>query len=75
LLAKKVSSAPSEKKATTKKEGGSSFNRVMSEKERETQAMEEMFSKAKRLDLGEDEIEGLPKGGNTDGGFVEEDWD
>jgi len=47
----------------------------MNEKERENLAMEEMFSKAKKLDLGDEEIEGIPKEGNTDGGFAEEDWD
>jgi len=70
-----VSSAPADKKTTPQKQGGSSFTRVMGEKERENQAMEEMFSKAKRLDVSDDEIEGLPKAGNTDGGYAEEDWD
>ena len=64
-----------DRKATPTKGAGSSFARVMSEKERENLAMEEMFSKAKKLDLGDEEIEGIPKEGNTDGGFAEEDWD
>ena len=46
----KVSMAPAEKKAATTS-AGSSYQRVMSEKEKEKAAMEEMFSKAKRLDV------------------------
>lgn len=73
--ANEVSSAPVDKKAALKKGDGSSFARVMSEKERESMAMEEMFSKAKKLDVSDEEIEGIPKRGNTDGGFADEDWD
>jgi len=68
-----LSQAPSEKKATPKKTG-SSFQRVMTEKEREEQAMQEMFSKAKKLDVSDEEIEGIPKTGNTDAGFDDDDW-
>jgi hypothetical protein len=53
--------------------GGSSFQRIMSDKERESQAMDEMFEKAKRLDV-DDEVEGIPKVGNTDVGFDDGDW-
>jgi hypothetical protein len=68
-----VSSAPSEKKATLKGTE-SSYSRVLSEKERESLAMEEMFDKAKRLDVDDDEIEGIPKTGNTDVGYDDDDW-
>lgn len=53
---------------------GSSFQRIMSDKEKESQAMDEMFEKAKRLDVDDDEVEGIPKKGNTDVGFDEDDW-
>ena len=71
----KVSMAPSEKKATTTS-AGSSYQRVMSEKEKEKAAMEEMFSKAKRLDVNHDDepVEGIPKTGNTDAGYDDDDW-
>ena len=46
----------------------------MSEKEREEQARKEMFEKAKRLDLSDEEIEGIPKTGNRDAGFDDDDW-
>ena len=68
-----VSSATSEKKATIKGTG-SSYSRVLSEKEKESLAMEEMFSKAKKLDVSDDEIEGIPKTGNTDAGYDDDDW-
>jgi len=73
--ANEVSSAPVDKKPALKKGDGSSFARVRSEKDRENMAMEEMFSKAKKLDVSDEEIEGIPKMGNTDGGFADEDWD
>jgi hypothetical protein len=70
-----VSMAPAEKKIATKS-AGSSYQRVMSEKEKEKAAMEEMFSKAKRLDVNNDDepIEGIPKTGNTDAGYDDDDW-
>jgi hypothetical protein len=46
----------------------------MSEKERQEQAMEEMFSKAKRLDFEDEPVEGIPGEGNRDGGFDDGDW-
>jgi hypothetical protein len=36
--------------------------------------MEEMFSKAKKLDVSDDEIEGIPKTGNTNAGYDDDDW-
>jgi hypothetical protein len=71
----KVSMAPAEKKAATTSTG-SSYQRVMSEKEKEKAAMEEMFSKAKRLDVSHDDepVEGIPKTGNTDAGYDDDDW-
>ena len=37
--------------------------------------MEEMFSKAKKLDVSDDEeIEGIAKKGNTDVGYDDDDW-
>lgn len=36
--------------------------------------MKEMFDKAKRLDFDDEEIEGIPKRGNTDAGFDDDDW-
>ena len=68
-----VSSAPSEKKARIKGTG-SSYSRVLSERERESLAMEEMFSKAKKLDVNDNEIEGIPNTGNTDAGYDDDDW-
>lgn len=70
-----VSQAPSEGRFVPRRGGGvSSYTRVRSEKERESQAMEEMFSKAKKLDQSDDEIEGIPKKGNTDAGYDDDDW-
>lgn len=48
----------------------------MSEKEKESLAMEEMFHKAKKLDISDDEeeIEGVSKAGNTDAGYDDDDW-
>jgi hypothetical protein len=57
------------------KAGGSSYQRVLGEREKESLAMENMFSKAKRLDLSDEEIEGIPKTGNTDAGYNDDDWD
>jgi hypothetical protein len=54
--------------------GGSTFTRVMSEKEKQEQAMEEMFSKAKRVDFEDEPVEGIARAGNTDGGFDDDDW-
>ena len=68
-----VSSAPSERK-TIVKDSGSSYQRVLSEKEKESLAMEEMFNKAKKLNLGDEEMEGIPKAGNTDAGYDDDDW-
>lgn len=74
MLLTVVSMAPTEKK-TVARPGGSSYQRVKSEKEKEKAAMEEMFSKAKRLDVHDDEpIEGIPKTGNTDAGYDDDDW-
>ena len=70
----KVSSAPSERKTTLLKGKGSSYTRILSEKEKETLAMEEMFFKAKKLDLSDEEIDGIPKAGNRDAGFDDDDW-
>lgn len=67
-----VSQAPVEKKKTAVK--GSSYQRVLSEKEKEELAMKEMFDKAKRLDFDDEDIEGIPKRGNTDAGFDDDDW-
>jgi hypothetical protein len=67
-----VSQAPVEKKKTVVK--GSSYQRVLSEKEKEELAMKEMFDKAKRLDFDDEDIEGIPKRGNTDAGFDDDDW-
>jgi len=53
---------------------GSSYQRVLSEKEKEELAMKEMFDKAKRLDFDDEDIEGIPKRGNTDAGFDDDDW-
>jgi hypothetical protein len=36
--------------------------------------MEEMFTKAKKLDLSDEEIDGIPKTGNRDAGFDDNDW-
>jgi hypothetical protein len=47
---------------------------VASEKERESLAMEEMFTKAKTMDLSDEDIEGIPKTGNTDAGYDDDDW-
>jgi hypothetical protein len=69
-----VSSATVEKKST--KAETSSFERVMSEKERESMAMDDMFRKAKRLEGSDDEgVPGESTTGNTDGGFNDDDWD
>lgn len=68
-----MSEAPVEK-STTKRTGESSFQRILGAKEKEAQAMDEMFNKAKRLDFSDDEIEGIPKTGNTDAGFDDDDW-
>jgi hypothetical protein len=67
--------APAEKRGVVR-QGGSSYQRVMSEKDKEKAAMEEMFVKAKRLDIGDEEepIEGIPTSGNTDVGFDDDDW-
>lgn len=68
-----VSQAPVEKKKTVIK--GSSYQRILSEKEKEELAMKEMFDKAKRLDFDDEDIEGIPKRGNTDAGFDDDDWE
>lgn len=68
-----VSQAPVEKKKTVLK--GSSYQRILSEKEKEELAMKEMFDKAKRLDFDDEDIEGIPKRGNTDAGFDDDDWE
>jgi hypothetical protein len=73
-LLTEVSQAPAEKRSAVKSSGGSSFQRVLSEKEKEMLAREEMFKKAKKLDLSDEEIEGIPKTGNTDAGFDDDDW-
>ena len=36
--------------------------------------MEEMFNRAKKLDVDDDEIEGIPKTRNTDVGHDDDDW-
>jgi hypothetical protein len=69
-----VSAAPTEKK-TPVKTGGTSFTRIMSEKEKREAAMEEMFSKAKRLDFEDEQVEGIPRTGNTDAGYNDDDWE
>jgi hypothetical protein len=68
-----VSQAPVEKKKTVIK--GSSYLRILSEKEKEELATKEMFDKAKRLDFDDEDIEGIPKRGNTDAGFDDDDWE
>ena len=68
-----VSQAPVEKNKTVIK--GSSYQRILSEKEKEELAMKEMFDKAKRLDFDDEDIEGIPKRGNTDAGFDDDDWE
>lgn len=47
----------------------------MSEKEKREAAMEEMFSKAKRLDFEDEDVEGIPQTGNRDAGFNDDDWE
>lgn len=74
MVLTEVSQAPTEKKTSVKSGGVSSFQRVLSEKEKEMLAREEMFQKAKKLDLSDEEIEGIPKTGNTDAGFDDDDW-
>ena len=71
-----MSSAQLDNKKTISKGGGSSYTRIMSEKEKESLAMEEMFHKAKKLDISDDEeeIEGVSKAGNTDAGYDDDDW-
>lgn len=73
LIHATVSEAPIAAPSKVKTQG-SSFQRIMSDKEKESQAMDEMFEKAKRLDVDDDEIEGIPKKGNTDVGFDDDDW-
>ena len=68
-----VSSAPSERK-TIVKDSGSIYQRVLSEKEKQSQAMDEMFSKAKKLNVSDEEMEGIPKVGNRDAGYDDDDW-
>jgi hypothetical protein len=70
----KVSKASSEKKVVTSvKQTESSYRRVMSEKEQEEHAMEQMFAKARKVDLSEDEKEVRPKV-HTDVGYNDDDW-
>ena len=70
----KVSEAPPEKTAAARSGARSRYQRMLSDKEKEQAAIEDMFSKAKRLNDEDEPIAGIPTTGNTDAGYDDDDW-
>jgi len=54
---------------------GTTFTRHQTDREKQHAAIEEMFSKAKRLDFEDEDVVGISRTGNTDGGFNDDDWE